>query len=386
MRKHTELRVIILLAVLLGAVGLLGRAAAPPGTSRDPRLSTRLTGPMGASAFRAALTRLGTDVSEWRRPLFELGRAAPPDRRVLFAVLAPAGSLTRPEIRNARDWVAHGGSLLLGGGTGIEACFGYTIEASDSARQSVNEVIGAPTATPDQVPVPRSSLRRLDRDEQAKVTACPLLAPDSAERLWRNGYAAGAVRLHYRSGGEALLVADPRIFRNSTLRNTDAGPMLLDWVLARHPRALVVDEYHQGFGRAGSLPGAVVQRIWNTPIAWLFLQLLVAGALVVGLAAVRFGPERPAIDRRRRSPLEHLDALASGLERTHSSQTAIELIRAGLKRRLGTRGLGIGDRATIPHPPSPAPIARQTPDMQVMHAATEVEDLWESLKTTRTRS
>jgi hypothetical protein len=380
MRKLAELRVLILLAAVLVTVALLGRAAAPPGTSRDPRLSTRLTGPLGASAFREALTRLGVDVAEWRKPLFELGRGAPPDTEVLFAVLSPAGSLTRPEVRQARDWLAHGGHVLLAGETGVEGCLGYAIEGADSATPAMADITLMPAMTPDKPPVPRATLHRLDAEEQGKITSCRLLAPDSIERLWLSGRWPGALRLHFRSGGSALIIADAEIFRNRTLRNTDAGPLLMEWLFARRPRAIIVDEYHQGFGRSASLPGAVIGRIWNTPAGWLLVQLLVAGALFVALAAVRFGPERPAISARRRSPLEHLDALASGLERTNSTTTAVSLILAGLTRRLGKTGKGGRGMGNAPLPRS------GSPDTQVINAANQVEDMWESLKTTRTRS
>src|SRR5205085_7961956 len=89
---------------------------------------------------------------------------------------------------------------------------------------------------------------------------CELYAPERVERMWIASHDPSALRLHFRSGGEVLLVADARVFSNGMLRWTDAGPMVLDWVLAEHPRAVIVDEYHQGFGKASSLPGEVIAR------------------------------------------------------------------------------------------------------------------------------
>src|SRR2546426_3232421 len=51
------------------------------------------------------------------------------------------------------------------------------------------------------------------------------------------------------------------------------------------------------------------------------------------VAAVRFGPARPVLERRRRSPLEHLEALAAGLEGAVGVDTSIGLTVAGLRRR-----------------------------------------------------
>lgn len=391
MRRLTEIRLLLLLAVALGAAAVLGRAAAPDTASRDPRLSTRLDGPAGASAFRAALQRLRVDVSEWRRPFFDLGRGAPPDPAVMLAVLAPPDRLTLPEQRNARDWVARGGHLLLAGATGVERCFGYERLGTDSTARGIPGVVIRQVPRSDTVPPPRAVLHRLELGDQLKPGTCELLAATGAEHLWGNKHTTAALRLTFRAGGSVLLVADEGVFRNQALRDTDAGVMVFGWILAQHPRAVVVDEYHQGFGRAGSLPGAVIERVWRTPAGGLFAQLLVAGLLLLLLAAVRFGPPQPAIDRRRRSPLEHLDALAAGLERSNASRTAIALIAGGLKRRLGNGEWGMGNALPgqpqfLPHSPFTIP---HSPDAgtQVMNAVNEVEDLWETLKPpTHTRS
>jgi len=64
------------------------------------------------------------------------------------------------------------------------------------------------------------------------------------------------------------------------------------------------------------------------------------GVALVALAvvAVRFGPPRAGVERRRRSPLEHLEALAAGLEGAGGVDTAVSLTVSGLRRRLGRAG------------------------------------------------
>jgi hypothetical protein len=56
------------------------------------------------------------------------------------------------------------------------------------------------------------------------------------------------------------------------------------------------------------------------------------------VTAVRFGPARAVIERRRRSPLEHLEALAAGLEGADDAGVAVQRIVAGLRRRLSRTG------------------------------------------------
>ncbi len=85
--------------------------------------------------------------------------------------------------------------------------------------------------------------------------------------------------------------------------------------------------------------GVVMGWLVGTPGGWVMLQLV--GVLVVGLAvaAVRFGPPRRGVATRRRSPLEHLEALAAGLESAAGVDTAVALTVSGLRRRLGRTGL-----------------------------------------------
>jgi hypothetical protein len=122
------------------------------------------------------------------------------------------------------------------------------------------------------------------------------------------------------------------------------------------------------------------------------------GLLALAVLAVRFGPALSVIERRRRSPLEHLDALAVGLERAKASGTAIELIVQGLQRRLGRAGAGRRavarsrewlDALALSAQSAPAKAAvaslaqalknRGDPD-SVSDAALAVEDVWEALQ------
>ncbi len=142
---------------------------------------------------------------------------------------------------------------------------------------------------------------------------------------------------------------------------------------------------------------------WRTPAGWAVLQLVAAGLLLLVLGAIRFGPVVPAVERRRRSPLEHLDALASGLERSGAARTATRLIVNGLRRRLGgTPGRAGADpvawldtlRSGTRTPASRDALTRlrnaATTDAGgagVLKAANAVEDVWETLTIpTRTRS
>ena len=114
------------------------------------------------------------------------------------------------------------------------------------------------------------------------------------------------------------------------------------------------------------------------------------------MTAVRFGPARSVIERRRRSPLEHLEALAAGLESAADAETAVQRLVAGLKRRLGqTNQTGLESLELVMRGPRGRGAVRRlrhlvnerggAPSQRVLNAAQAVEDVWEELRPRTTR-
>jgi hypothetical protein len=398
MIKRSEVWLVVAVAAVLAVAAAIGTAMAPRGMSSDPRLSTRLTTPNGAAAFRTLLTRFGVDVGERLKPLFDLDRMRA-DPGLLLFIPAPAATLTDPEVRAVRHWVERGGRLLLAGRSGIERCFGYVIRTIDFAPP-------APWQPGEELVVrhplrARAALRRPDADATDEPAlgappGCPSLKPAITEDLWTTAKNdTVAVRLRFARGGMVILVADGSVFSNRAMRATEAGPLVLGWLLTDRPRLVLVDEYHQGFGRAGSLVGATFAWSLNEPAGWMALQLIFAALVALSVAAVRFGPAIAAVERRRRSPLEHLDALAAGLERSGAGLTATRLIAAGLRRRLGGGPLKANDtlawldalQAGAQQPPAreaakrlKSRVHQGASGADVRGAANAVEDLWQMLK------
>ncbi|HEY6807649.1 MAG TPA: hypothetical protein VI160_02585, partial [Gemmatimonadales bacterium] len=188
--------------------------------------------------------------------------------------------------------------------------------------------------------------------------------------------------------------------RNRAWRTTDV-PLVLLPLFSAGSGAIVFDEYHHGFGANGSLTVALWQWLADTPAGWVFVQLAAAALLWLLVSAFRFGPAQSVIERRRRSPLEHLDALAAGLEGAGGTETAVALTLAGLRRRLSrtgraprgdarqwlaslelvlstARGRAAARRlAALTHQPG-------GPE-RVLAAANSVEDVWEELRPRTTR-
>ena len=406
--RRGERAVVIAGVSILVLVALWGALSAPGSDGVDRRLSTYLAGPSGAKGLAQALRRLGVTVEQRRRPYFDIatdsGRARP-DR--LYAFL----DIDRPttqELVAIRDYVMGGGRILSAGVTGIEACFGY--RSRRLARDVDNDTRATLVRGSGQRLLPTwRVLRRLPAESlaaAAKGTEADRCTPhlprraDTLVRTMRN--APVALRLRFASGGEAILLADGQYLSNRILKDTDAGVAVLPWFLDGPTRQVVVDEYHLGFGAGGTLPGASWAWLRHHPAGWAILQLLGVALVALAVTAVRFGPARSVIERRRRSPLEHVEALAAGLEGAGGVDTAVGLTVSGLRRRLGRVGLlpAGAERAwlaalelALPTPAGRNAVRRLQSTInqpggpeRALAAAQAVEDVWEELRPQTTRA
>lgn len=426
-RGEVWLAVAAVVAVFLAA--LAGQQGAPGAVSDDVRASTYLSGPRGAKGLAQVLRRLGVQVRQWRRPAFHLPWTSPPRGEVyaFLDIYVPPDE----EVATVRDFVDRGGRIFVAGYTGIERCFGYAsryvgTDRFEELAESIAVVSPDPTWTLPGIRrvierIPAESLLARDEKTDLPTEPCPVLAPlDRRVLLETVDGRPVAMALAFRGGGRAVLVADVGLVNNKGLKETDAGLLVIPWLVgdalqgSASPgpgftlgpvRRVVVDEFHQGYGSGRTfwdLWGAAVGWLMSQPVGWSVAQLAMVGLVALLVMAVRFGPAREGIERRRRSPVEHLEALAAGLEGAAGDETAVELIVGGLRRRLGRGGYapqGEGrewlaglDLAL------PADRGRRAArrlkwivtqpgggDGRVLAAAQAVEDVWEELHPRKTR-
>lgn len=431
MSSRLEIGLALLLAGAIGiAVWAANRTAKPP--AYDRRASTYLSGPQGSKAVHEVLVRLGRRVERRRTPLFTLTddtarRRAP----ALLVILDPPQALQEAELEQVAAFVNGGGAVLAAGdGGGITRCVGWRRAPDgmldDSIAVRPPREYGAlrlPRAA--RVLAPRrepreGGKRRLEQlVKQAAADPCAALDVHGRDTLLAAVDGRPVVlRLRYQGGGHIILASDAGWFTNRVWKETDAAAVVLPLLTpARGPPSgrVAWDEYHQGFGRTRpSLAGATWEWVRSTPAGWAILQLVAVALVWLGMTAVRFGPARPVIERRRRSPLEHLEALAAGLESAAAADTAVQRIVAGLRRRLsrtGRAGPGSGGRGHFGSEPlkswldglesimrgprgrhavrrlqllvtgAGAAPARE----RVLAAAQAVEDVWEELRPRTTR-
>ena len=408
-RASTTLLLLAAFSVALVLAAIAGLRTAPSEELYDARRSTYLAGPEGARGLAQALELLGVPVEPRQRPLYGLAAdSVPVDSTAWFALLGlvpqpvetgllfPATrEVSDAERRELMRYLQRGGALLLAGSNGVEECFGMEVIRVSDAGEHESDVVGPPGV--DSLPAARYVWEALDAEDRPEGCVSPAVVTSRLLLRTADGQAV-AWRHLLEGGGRVILLADSRYLSNRLLRETQAGPLLLRWVLDEAPSRLMVDEYHQGFGVGGSIVAAAWAWTKRSPAGWAMLQLALAGLIALAVAAVRFGPALRVIERRRRSPLEHLDALAVGLERSAGHAAAVRRIAGGLRRRLSRTGhvprraaddlqwlesLGLAAQSAEARRAVERlgrVLRERDGDERVLAAAIAVEDVWQALR------
>ena len=424
MFSRIELWLALLLAVAV-SVAVFAGVRSPKPTPENELPSTFLAGPGGSKALYDVLVRLGQPVERRRTALFNLTRDAP-HRPGLLVLIGPSLQLQPAELEEVVRYLRDGGAVLAAGNAGgITDCLGWQSKQSRKQDEVDSMAVVSPVSQLDlRLPpatrylAPRetgpedSAPRWRAIGQLRKEGGCPALAALGQEVLLVAGPPfphAGRpiiVRLRYRGGGRAVLAADPEYFRNRSWRDSDVPlvvtPLLLPPASPARRGRVSWDEYHHGYGREGSISGAVLGWLARSPGGWAILQVVAVALVALAAAAVRFGPALTVIERRRRSPLEHLEALAAGLEGAAGVETAVGLIVSGLRRRLSRGGYApSGDprqwllalELATPTPRGRAAVRRLQQIIthpggpeRVLAAAQAVEDVWEELHPRMTRA
>ncbi len=350
MSRRLEVGLVLLLALAVAFAVWAGKRSGGGTPDFDFRASAFLSGPRGSRALYDVLVRLRIPVERRRTPLFDLAQD-PRHRPAVLAVLDPPLDLEAAELAQVARFVRAGGAVVAAGsGGGITRCVGWRTANATRFVASDSFPVQPPQPGLDLPPVadylkpagtgPDAAARRRFRGGEVEENECETLLAVAQDTLLRlvDGRPV-ALRLRYAGGGSVTLVADAGYFRNRTWRATDVPEFLVPLLLPARRGRVAWDEYHQGFGKERSLGGALVGWLAATPGGWAVLQLVAVLLAGLAVAAVRFGPARPVLERRRRSPLEHLEALAAGLEGAVGVETSIGLTVSGLRRRLGRTGV-----------------------------------------------
>ena len=417
MSYRLEIGLALLFVLALGIVVWAGSRHSRT-AELDFRSSTFLTGPRGSKALYDVLSQLGRHTERRRTKLDNLAIARA-RRPAILAVLNPVIPLTDAELEQVVRFVRGGGAMVASGwGGGIAECLGWRIQPefrADSIAVRSPGGLRLPRAAHVLAPLQRDTSDRSElqnlvkiRGEVAAPGICNRLAPFAVDTIVAAVNNRPVVlRLRYRGGGTVTFAADPGWLTNRVWRDTDVPMVVLALFTPahEHPGLVVWDEYHQGFGEetGPSLTGQTWRWLRQSPAGWAILQLIAIALVWLATTAVRFGPALSVIERRRRSPLEHLEALGAGLESAADANTAVQRLVLGLRRRLSRAGHSAnGDvlpwvdslELAMRGPQGRAAVrrlhhlltARDRNAQRVLETAQAVEDVWEELRPRTTRN
>ncbi len=354
-----------ILAAALAIVALLVVVASAPEDRQigDPRPSTFLSTDDGAKALYLMLEELDLPVerglSRWS------GNG--PDASAL-ALIAPTIPPSPEELDALTTWIEAGGILVYGARRGdptLDALGLAPLLSAKAPRRTMGTAAGAPGA---QIADTTSSPTDAATDFDESGGYAPATARAEAHR-WTEGVdvvhgfhdvfsdsaeafvAGNAVPLLRLSDGRITAVIVPRgsgtviafsdvaPLRNHALRTSGAA-LLLARIVAEATadgEPLVFDEVHHGFRGDGHAAAGTLRFLRERPAGHATLQLLAVALILLIAAGWRFGAPLPPTPAERRSPLEHVDALAELYRQADARETTRRLLLAQLARRLGKR-------------------------------------------------
>jgi hypothetical protein len=335
--SHRFLRPGVFFPFLLGII-ILSVLLTPRAATEDAgSLTTHSTSVGGASGVSEVAERFG-----WRVQRLEAPFTPTMSSDAIYAVLVPGYRLTTSETHLLLDRVRAGASLLILLGRGA---------LRDSMHLDVGERQGPLVRGRDSVSCPQ--LPRTIRTLQARI---PFLASDvertaplvgdtvhlalmGGER-WRQ---ARPTILGVKLGrGRIAAVAEGSMLTNEVMRTCRWGAGIavvraLEWLSEREggpPRRVIVfDEFHHGYGTHASVLRTMRHWGLQTPSGRTTLQIIIAGLVLLLAAAARPIAPVPFRTIARRSPLEHVTALAQAYEKVRGTRIGTRLLVKGVRRR-----------------------------------------------------
>lgn len=397
----------ILSAVTVLAV-LFALFAPQDSSDSGPSLSSYSASLNGARGLYDVLQRLGHPV---RRRTTSM--SVPLDSTATYMLLRPSIPLTSVELASLLAAVRHGATIVVAGGRGaLNDSLGFDVQPVSDGFHTISSTAVAgdssdpkhpkhPTAASGTGPlgagsflaVPISATVALKSGSHARDTAFMWLvdSPTYGQDERRPSPPRALVLGHTFGRGHAIAVATGDLLSNQLLR--DGRPAIaivraLEW--ARGQRAatgaatgagtgavksasniasnIVFDEYHHGFGIHANPVAAVERALVSTPLGRMALQAAVAA--VVLIMAVGARPLSPTASREypRRSPIEHVGALAHAYLQVDARRIGADRLVQGLRRR---HPLGVA--RSLPHDVYLAVLRTQLPgtasDVNIVSAA-----------------
>lgn len=384
-RKRRRLALVGVLTVIVGAALLTPEIIG--GRSGDSRLTSYSAEPQGARLLYELASRLGWHVERWTQ-----SGTVDPDPRTVVAVLDPVQPMGAIEVHRLLERVRVGSGLLyvMNGSSPLNdslhvkrSLFGGIYEptaagtaesprlrsATDTLKARHFASAGDSSTTEEEEEAPAAECAHVD----ASGGALPLWG-DQKVHLFRFSwigsrpsgtvvFARSAVEEGQRDStsrvntiaaagfsvgrGRVVLLSDADIIRNDVIRVCRWGldvatARMLEYLAAGDVKRdrLVFDEYHQGFGPHPGTLRTVVAYLSRAASGHVLLQAMLGGLVLLLALGPRALPVHDPDRIERRSPLEHVTALARAYSRVGGTRTATSRLLRGVRRRVERGGRG----------------------------------------------
>lgn len=365
-RQKWWLRPTVALPAMAVVIAVFGLLTPRPQDARDgdSRLTTYSAAPQGARLLYELADRLGWEA---RRHVV---RGLPADTNAIVALLDPPVPITPGEAHAILEHVRAGGALLyvvtdggpLNDSLGVRRGFGQPAQVRPEVAGVVDDECseednGAlPMWSGDDMhlwglrvrPADRAVVRFVDvqPNRDFSGTDTTMSAPRRDDDGWSGGPGGqpqpAAVGFPL-GAGRVVAISDPDLLRNDVLRvcywAADVATVrMLEYLSPGGRRPIVFDEFHQGEGDHPGTFTAIARFFSRTPPGHVLAQLMLAGLVLLFAYAPRLVPPRDAARIERRSPTEHVQALARAYEKVGASRTAVLRLLHGLRRRVSRQG------------------------------------------------
>jgi hypothetical protein len=334
--KRNSTAILLLLAVFLLIVGLnfvfmVDEQESQENEQSGSRSSYRST-PYGTMAYYTLLEQSGYKVTRFEKPLTKLKERL--DVGTLVMIAPPAEmNPSDEELKALNDWVATGNLLVI-----IDRQIFVDIDDAKIRTAHSQEEFQAhplqPTLYSDGV-------------ENIKLSKfASRVTVESKATIYHYGDDKGAVLAGANVGdGRVLLLTDPYLVANNGIAEADNVILALN-LFSSAPGTIAFDEYHHGYGSAGS--EGVMAYFEGKPVKWMFWQMVLIAGLLVYTYGRRFARPLPLKRESRTTNLEFVSSMANITRLAKASDLAMQNIYSDFRNKL-CRYSGLPTRVDSPH-------------------------------------
>lgn len=393
-------RILIFSALLFLIIILIGLNAASfvqkekvPDSEANPNRSTYNYGATGTRAFYDLLTETNEKTTRWQKSTAALLSDSKNKPATFVVVGKTRREFEDKEIEQLLRWVAEGGKLVIIDRAPpdemVKTTADWIISVSKSpetllfevdpidAKQMTEKTAAAkpiqPTVYTNKINAAQpsrfassvnfehisvgdvSTTGKIEQDSGIGTNQNSPSAPISAEEAARKIEAVPLIApiVHLANddknllvdfpfgSGQIVLLTDAYIVSNAGIKLVDNAQLAIN-IVASGAGIIAFDEYHQGYGAENN---QVLAFFAGTPVAAIFLQLLVLVGLIFFSQSRRFARALPENEPNRLSKLEYVSAMAELQRRAKAFDLAIENIYNGFRRQT-SRLVGVDNSTT----------------------------------------